>query len=86
MQLHQCPDLTVLGLRWLAHGEAPNRLRWLAHGESPNRLRWLAHGEAPNRLRGLGYGVDDLLAQPQWIDVPMIQIWDRSRFGILRTF
>ena len=62
MQLHQCPDLTVLGLRWLAHGESPNRLRWLAHG------------------------VDDLLAQPQWIDVPMMQIWDRSRFGILCTF
>ena len=74
MQLHQCPDLTVLGLRWLAHGEVPNRLRWLAHGEVPNRLRWLAHG------------VDDLLAQPQWVDVSMMQIWDSSRFGILRAF
>jgi uncharacterized protein YebE (UPF0316 family) len=62
MQLHQCPDLTVLG------------------------LRWLAHGEAPNRLRGLGYGVDDLLAQLLWVDVPMMQIWDRSRFGIVGTF
>jgi len=62
MQHHQCPDLTVLG------------------------LRWLAHGEVPNRLRGLGYGVDDLLAQPQWIDGSMMQIWDRSRFGIVGTF
>jgi hypothetical protein len=54
--------------------------------KSPNRLRWLAHGEAPNRLRGLGYGVDDLLAQLLWVDVPMMQIWDRSRFGIVGTF
>jgi hypothetical protein len=73
-------------LRWLAHGKAPNRLRWLAHGEVPNRMRWLAHGEAPNRLRGLGHGVADLPYQLLWVDVPMMQIWDRSRFGIVGTF
>jgi hypothetical protein len=25
-------------------------------------------------------------AQLQWVDVPMFQIWDRSRFGIVGTF
>ena len=56
--------------------KSPNRLRWLAHGEVPNRLRWLAHGEAASRGS----------AQLLWVDVPMMQIWDRSRFGIVGTF
>ncbi len=87
--------------RAIAIGPAPNRLcstaaivnllvpkRRVIGGlvKSPNRLRWLAHGEATNRLRGLGHGVADLPYQPLWIDGSLMQIWDRSRFGIVGTF
>lgn len=73
----------------MAIGPAPNRLcctAGIANLLGPKRSVIVGLVKLPNRLRWWAHGVDDLLYQPLWIDVSMMQIWDRSRFGIVGTF